>query len=427
MVVDEIIEKASKKAQGVQASLGRTESTDISFENDRLKTVKTAQRTRISVKVIVDGKVGSSHTTDPSDVDGVVKRAVEAAAFGSPAHFTFPGPASVEEVAVFDDAVTKVTKDEMVHLGEEMVTRLKDYNQEILVDAGVRKSLGNGVFANSSGLRFEKATTRFDLGVQGQILRGTDILAAGRSHGSRNAAVDHLDIAQKVVWLFNKAEKTATIRSGTLPVIFPPKGMNVLVLPLRLGLNGKNVFLGSSPLAGKLGKVFVDSQLSLTDHPLIDYGTASGQYDGEGVPHQITPLIERGELKQVLYDLDTAGRAGTTSTGHGVGCSPTNLVIEEGDTSFEEMVKHTKEGLMVFQVLGLGQGNPISGEFSVNVHLGYKVENGEIVGRVKNVMLAGNAYDALKRIVAVGDKAEWVSGALLTPPMQVDGLSVVAK
>ena len=77
--------------------------------------------------------------------------------------------------------------------------------------------------------------------------------------------------------------------------------------------------------------------------------------------------------------------------------------------------------------MGLGQGNPISGEFSVNVQLGYKIENGEIVGRVKNVMLAGNTYDAPRDIVAIGDNAQWVRGSLLTPPVQIGKLSVAAR
>ena len=69
----------------------------------------------------------------------------------------------------------------------------------------------------------------------------------------------------------------------------------------------------------------------------------------------------------------------------------------------------------------------ISGVFSVNVSLGYKIEKGEIVGRVKDVMLAGNSYDALNHVAAIGDRAEWVWGSLRTPPIQIEGLSVVAK
>jgi PmbA protein len=132
-------------------------------------------------------------------------------------------------------------------------------------------------------------------------------------------------------------------------------------------------------------------------------------------------------LKNFLYDLDTAGRAGTKTTGHGVGCNPSNTVIKEGNISFEDMLKNTKEGLMVYDVMGLGQGNVMSGEFSVNVNLGYKIENGEIVGRVKDVMLAGNTYDAITKIEAMSDKAECVGGSLIAPYMKISNLSVVAK
>ena len=117
----------------------------------------------------------------------------------------------------------------------------------------------------------------------------------------------------------------------------------------------------------------------------------------------------------------------TESTGHGVGCGPTNVLVGEGTTSFEDMIRDIVEGIIVENVMGLGQGNVISGVFSVNVSLGYKIEKGEIVGRVKDVMLAGNSYDALNHVAAIGDRAEWVWGSLKTPPIQIEGLSVVAK
>ncbi|NVL92788.1 MAG: hypothetical protein HWN71_07095, partial [Desulfobacterales bacterium] len=72
MIVNRLIEEAMKKAQGAQASLGQTESTSVSFENDKLKSVRSSQDTGMSVRLIVDGKIGSSHTTDIGDVHGVV-------------------------------------------------------------------------------------------------------------------------------------------------------------------------------------------------------------------------------------------------------------------------------------------------------------------------------------------------------------------
>jgi len=427
MVVNRLIEKAMKTAQGAQAVLRRTESTAVSFENDRLKSVKSAQGTRMSVKVIVDGKIGSSHTTDMNDGDGVVCRALEAAAFGSPAHFQFPEATKGPEVAIYDEAILPVSKEEMVRLGEEMMESVKAFNTDILLSAGASKGVSHREFANSAGTAFTTETTSFGVGIHGQWVRGTDILMAGHSFGWKKRDVDHMAVADKAINLFRMAENTASVRTGDMPVIFTPEGMNVLLLALTMGLNGKNVLLGASPLAGKLGKRIADERFCVTDNPLIDFANGSGKWDGEGVPHQITPVLEDGVVNSFLYDLDTAARAGTETTGNGVGCGPTNLVIKEGDTPYEDMVKNTKEGLIVHNVLGLGQGNPMSGEFSVNLQLAYKIENGQVVGRVKDVMLAGNTYEALKKIAAIGDKAEWVGGNLLTPAIQIAGLSVVAK
>ncbi len=427
MIVNEVIERAMERAEGAQASVGQRESTTVSFENDKLKSITSSQTTGISVKVVVNGKMGTSHTTDASDLGGVVARALEAAEFGAPAYFDFPGPQEAAEVKLYDDAVVPVSKGEMVKIGEEMMRLVKGYNPQILVGAGASKGVGTSQFGNSAGTTFTTDSTSFALWLDGQLVRGTDLLWAGRSFGWKKRQIDHVEMAQDVIKLFKMAEKIAPLKSGNMPVIFTPEGMRVLLHALILGVNGKNVFLRSSPLAGKLGERVADRGFSITDNPLLDHAGNSGRYDGEGVPHQVTPLIEDGILKNFLYDLDTAGRAGTRSTGNGVGCSPTNLVVKESDTAYEDMVKNTEQGLIVHSVLGLGQGNPISGEFSVNIHLGYKIENGEVVGRVKNVMLAGNTYHALKHIAAIGDRARWAGGSLLTPPIQIAELSVVAK
>jgi PmbA protein len=147
------------------------------------------------------------------------------------------------------------------------------------------------------------------------------------------------------------------------------------------------------------------------------------------VPRRVLPLIKDGVVHSFLYDLDSANRAGVQSTGHGEGREPTNLIIQQGATPYAEMIKNTREGLLVYYVLGLGQGNPVSGDFSIGIRLGYKIENGEIVGLVKDVMLAGNTFDALNNTIAISKEVEpgtgWYDGVY--PYIQVDGLNVVAR
>jgi len=94
---------------------------------------------------------------------------------------------------------------------------------------------------------------------------------------------------------------------------------------------------------------------------------------------------------------------------------------------FAAMVKDMKEGLIVEGVMGAEQGNLLAGDFSGNVLLGYKVENGEVMGRVKDTMIAGNVFQVLKELPGIGQEARWVGGILRTPPLYCSAVSVTAK
>lgn len=429
MITQQIVEKARTSVDAVQAFLQVRETNDVNFEDDRLKSVTTEQRTDIQVKVIRDGKVGVSTTTDPKDMDGVIQRAVDAAAFGVPASFEMPGRQTILDVKTFDESILPLTRPNLIQLGQGMMEAIKSYNSEIKAGAGVNLSVVQMEFANSEGAVYRQEHTNFGVGAGGILVRGTDILWAGYSRMQKSRAVDLEEIADRAIEYFRMAEQTAAIKSGTLPVIFTPNGLRALLISLGLGLDGKNVYLGASPLREKVGQAIADVRFSLVDDPLIDFGANSSSFDEEGMPRRKLPLIEAGVLRNFVYDLDTAGRAKARPTGHGPNRAYTNLVISPGGRPYLEMIRDLKEGLLVEDYLGLGQGNPINGEFSANVYLGYKIENGEIVGRVKDVMLAGNAYQALHEIAEISQEREWVQYPYnaLVPYIQVGGLSVVAK
>jgi PmbA protein len=261
------------------------------------------------------------------------------------------------------------------------------------------------------------------------------MLFVGESNSSCRPIRDIQDIADAVIEQLELAKRTASVTTGKLPVILTPKGVaSALLSPLALAVNGKMVVEGASPLVGRRGELIFDERISIWDDATQNYRPASRPCDDEGVPSQRTALIERGVVANFLYDLQTAAIAGTTSTGSGSrsrGGMPTPsvsaLVIEEGDTSFKEMVRDIKKGLVVEMLIGAGQGNVLGGEFSGNVLLGYKVESGEIVGRVKDTMVSGNIYDALKGLVAVGSEAQWVGGALRLPHLYISSLAVASK
>lgn len=436
MIAEQIIakamEKAGSKAQGAQVTMLTQETSAVGFENDRLKSAASSQRTQIDLKVIVDGKVGVSSTTDPKDVEGVVSRALEAAQFGSSAYFELPGAQDLKDVQIFDPALLPLQKPEMIHMGQHMMDMIKSYNPEILAGADVNKVIYKFEYANSKGAAYSAEHTDFNVGAGGQLVRGTDILFAGHGIAQKKRDLDLEEIATQAIEYFRMAEKTAHVESALMPVIFTPNGLMTLLLSLGLAIDGKNVYLGASPLRDKLGQQIADPRLTVIDDPFVPYGPATSAFDDEGIPRKVTPIIENGVLKNFIFDQDTAGRMNTHPTGHGTNRRPTNLIINAGDVPYADMVQNIGQGLLVHELMGLGQGNPINGEFSVNVFLGYKIEAGEIKGRVKDVMLAGNAFESLKHITAISHERQWMGGPWfgfrgLVPYVQVDKLSVTAK
>src|SRR5688572_15642454 len=179
MIVEQIIQKAMERADGAQAIMTTQETSAVDFENDKLKSAESSQRTNIHVKVIRDGKVGTSSTTDPADIEGVVGRALEAAEFGSQIHFELPSPGELDPVKIFDPELLPLQKPEMIRMGQQMMDMIKAYNPEILAGAGVNRTVTRVEFANSKGATYTEEHTHFDVAAAGQWTRGTDILFAG--------------------------------------------------------------------------------------------------------------------------------------------------------------------------------------------------------------------------------------------------------
>jgi PmbA protein len=204
--------------------------------------------------------------------------------------------------------------------------------------------------------------------------------------------------------------------------------------PLMVAFNGKIVLEGASPIGNRLGQAVFDEKLQLWDDPTVAFRPGSRPCDSEGIPSQRTLLIENGTVDNFLYDLQTAALAHTQSTGNGSRNrggfptpSPSAFIIAPGKTNFDEMIKDMEEGLAIEHLMGAEQGNILGGNFSGNVLLGYKVEHGKIVGRVKNTMVSGNIYQILNRITAIGNETKWVGGRLNTPPLYCPSVSVASK
>jgi len=432
--MEEILSRAMKAAEAAEVFMVTTEETPVQFEANRLKHIHSGESRHVALRIIRQGRIGYAVTTNLDDRQQLVDAAVATAEFGMEAGFSFLGPTPYPNVVTHDPAVSAVSLDAMVKLGAELVEAARGHTPEIMCDAEVSKESASLRLINSAGAEVSYQQTEFGLSLQGQLIRGTDMLFVGDGEDSCRPITDIKDVSQRVIRQLEMARETAELPSRPLPVIFTPNGIaSALITPLMSAFNGKVVLEGASPLGDKVGETVFDTKLNLHDDPTLDYRPHSRPADSEGTPSQRTPLIENGVVKGFLYDRLTAARAQTESTGNGSRGggmpqpAPSAFIITPGTTSFEEMLADIKEGLLVEYVMGASQGNILSGDFSGNVLLGYKIENGKIVGRVKDKMVAGNVYKILKDLSALGSDGRWVGDTVYTPSLYCPELSVASR
>ena len=432
--METILAQAKKVAEAAEVFLVSAEETPVQFEANRLKHIQGKQSTSVALRIIKDGRLGYATGTDVADSQGLVSNAVETARFGTKAKFELPPTTPYPQVDIFDPDVESFPVEKMAQLGEELIALITGHTPEIICEAAVEKETIALKIINSRGGQASYKKSVFGIGVVGNLVRGTDMLFVGEGQSSCHPLTEVGEIADVVLRQLDLAKNQATAPTKQMPVIFTPEGVaSALISPLMAAFNGKTVLEGASPIGQKLGKQVFDTKLSLWDDPTIAYRPHSRPCDDEGTPSQHTPLIEKGVVSSFLYDLQTAALAKTKSTGsasRGGGLplpSPSTLVIAPGKVSFDEMLGDIKEGLVIEHLMGAEQGNILGGDFSGNVLLGYKVESGKIVGRVKDTMVSGNVYQLLKEISAIGSQAKWVSGVINTPPICCPRLSVATK
>jgi len=422
-------------AQQAEVFAVQSEETPVRFEANRLKEINARQTNGVALRVIVDSRIGFASSTKPGDVQALVEAAVETAPFGPEAHLDLPRDGQAPDVDVYDPDIEALPVDQMIEVGQALIDAVRAVEPELLCDGYVRRGDSSVTIANTNGGMFTYRGTGYSAWINGTLIRGTDMLFVGDGDASCRADLDLKAVEGSVVSQLENSRRTAHIRTADLPVIFTSLGVaSALIGPLSIAFSGRMVHQGQSPLVGCLGKEMYDSRLSVCDDATLPYRPASRPFDDEGVASRRNPLIDKGIVRSFLYDLQTAGLAKAKSTGSAErslaaqpSISTSSLLIDEGEMSFKEMVGRVKDGLIVEELMGAGQGNVMGGDFSGNVLLGYKIEGGEIVGRVKDTMVAGNVHEALRRLVAIGSKSRWVGGSVKTPPLLFESLTVSAK
>jgi PmbA protein len=430
----DILTQLKKQAEQVEVLNLQNEKTTVEYEANQLKTCTVAETKGTAVRVIRKGKLGFAASTDDTVMDKLAANALESAAYGDEAPFSFADPKPGPAVRTFDQAVADLPIARLVEIGKEILDLILPVEPNVRCNIGLERSIVSASIRNQKGLDVSYQTSPLSLGIEIDRIEGDDVLILFDQLGTTIWDKDYLDFARLLVEKLKMARKITTIKPGKMPVLFAPTGTLALGIPLSQGLNGKEVYRGTSPMKGKIGEKLFNEKITIVDDGTIDGKFASASYDDEGVPRRRNVLVENGVLKSFVYDLKTAAQSGVESTGNasrGLFAPPspslTNFIIQPGQTPLKDILAGIDEGIIVENVLGLGQGNIISGAFSNPLALAFKVEKGEIVGRVKDLSIAGNVYDLLKNVGAVSQEAQWVYSTFYAPYVLIPEMNVAGK
>ncbi len=456
-MIAQLVELARRRADGGADALWRRfERTTVAFEWGRLKAAGTTEEAGANLRVRHRGRVGVAGTTAVGGNDRgtqhaapLLDRALASAELGEALDLAFPGPPSapLPTVATFFDRAANASLDHLIGIGRSLLARLE--RDGCRVNVAIERETTATRVANSAGAGGEYRGTGFGVSADVWRIAGDDVLVVSDALEGADLPSDEA-LAALVASMnarLDHALRVVAPPEGALPVVFTPAGLSALMLPVTQALSGKAVLQGISPLGAKVGEQVFDARFSISDDALHAGRAASRPVDDECVPSRVTCLVERGVVQGFIYDLETAARAQTESTGHGsrgIFGKPvpgyTNILIHETGAVMNDvgaqhaaplqlgggLLRHIRDGLLVDELIGVGQGNVTGGAFSHPVALAYRIERGEITGRVKDAAVAGNAYELWKRVGGFGNDARW-TGSRWAPSVLFDGVSVARR
>ena len=443
--MESIIELAKKNGASSSEVIYKNRSDNpVSFENNKLKSLESNQTSGIAVRLIKNNKIGIASSTDPDALENIVSSAIEASEYGVEATFEFAkenlnncrdgiNPVSVEASHA---TPLRPNLENLVDCGTKVIDSLRSFHKDIVISGGFDAGNMETIYLNSNGVFGKRKKSIYSLSFSALLVQDNDFLGIYDGESSLDNYPDEIKIKDKIFEKLNLSRNMIHLETNKYNVIFTPRAVaGIFGEILGVILNGKLIQQKISPLVDKLGKELFDKKLSFIEDPTA--GTSLSPFDDEGIKTTKKSLIKEGVINSFYFDLSSASKnlPRQDSTGNGFKSSLstppvpglTSLLINPGRTNHQELIKGIKNGVLVDQVLGAGQSNTLAGEFSVGIDLGFKIEQGEIKGRIKNCMLAGNIFEVLKNISQISSDQEWVGGNMNFPYFLIEGITVIGK
>ncbi len=418
-------------------------SNGVSIERGQIVKNSRIIDAGLGIRTIVNKTLGFAYTNALNNESAIAEIAQRAVAFAKaskqdPDWQGFPDQKPFPHVEnTYDDEIASLPSEELVKTATDMLNASQSLDKRVLpIEGGAAASSAMYALANSNGVEGFDSGTITECSLATIATDGAEVTpVCFEFNAERNRKIDPDWVGKEAARLAVSALKAQTVETKTMKVIFTQFALQqLLYFTLINGIDADSVQRNQSALKGKIGQQVAADCLTIYDDGLLDQGLMTSMFDGEGVPHQKTPIIEKGILKGYLYDNYTArkdhvestgnaGRAGYLSTPD---ISPSNFHLISGKESPDELLSRATDALLVSYLQGAHSSNPISGEFSVVATPAWRIKGGKIVHAVKGAMVAGNMFEVLKNVSALANNERRL-GSLVAPWVLAENVKVIGK
>jgi len=411
--------------------------------NGEITEYKSTASQGVGFRGTYSGKMGYAHSEkmDASVIEQILDNAAANAGIieDEAVEKLFSGSDSYPEVCAYNPALNEITAADKIKWATEMEAYAKSLDPRVkMADyCTIGNQESEMAMANSYGLDLSKKSNMASALMIARVEENGVTKSAYEYWNGRDfAELDYKALAKKAVDTAISYLGAESIESGAYPVVFDNNNAKDLFAVFSGIFMAENAQKGFSLLSkDKIGTAIAAPHINLRDDGVCDLSLGSMAFDAEGVATQQKAVIENGVLKTLLYNMKSAEKDGVKSTGNAskaglggaIATSCTNFYLVPSEMPFDEIVSGVEKGVVITEMAGLHSGvNPVSGDFSVSAD-GFLIENGKVSKPVEQITVAGNFYEVLKNIQAVGSDLRFHSsgqGGMGMPSFLVDGLRV---
>lgn len=371
----------------------------------------------LGVRLVIGKSVGfaSVSSLDEKQTDEVISKALSLAKITpeNPKFHQLPDPVKRgTRSGVFDETIMTVDSASLMEESAKIVQEATQTDKRVSYVYGF-SGLDYGTFGvvNSRGVGSGDKSTGIGAGIylkaenNGEAKLGYELIVSRKYRDFKGVGEN---LAKNVIGYLGSKPLESTFE-GT--VIFENKIVDELFSEfLGYSVSALAVQEKRSFFANKLGKQVASKDLTIHDDPQLHEGIKTTKCDHEGIDVLQKPIIKEGVLKNYLYTSYTAYIDNVESTGNAIRSgfqglprtAPINITIQ-GNKNLEEMISEVEKGVLIREyVMGLGHANIITGDFSIVAPTAFLIEKGEIKHSLNTITIAGNFFQTLKNIQAIG-------------------------